>query len=162
MAAFRLFTLHCSWVGVQHVKDSLVHDEKAVTAIDQIIDAAVSRLFNDLLSQSVHFSRRGDTLGIWLKRCYGHFHRKETLRPAPYGIASHILFLSENWLSFLNEIAGPASQTGTKRSWGWRLYIKGQLKLHVFHYHLKTHPLQSHQTMKLSSLHTPQEAGILQ
>lgn len=99
--------------STRSVKDSLIHDGKAVTAIDQIIDTAVSTLFNDLLSQSVHFSRRGDTLDIWLERCYGHFHRKETLRPAPYGIVSHILFLGENWLSFLNEIAGP--QTGTKR-----------------------------------------------
>lgn len=113
--------------STRSVKDSLIHDGKAVTAINQIIDTAVSRLFNDLLSQSVHFSKRGDTLGIWLERCYGHFHWKETLRLAPYGIALHILFLSENLLSFLNKIAGPASQTGTKRRWGWRHYIEGQL-----------------------------------
>lgn len=46
----------------QSVKDSLIHERKAVTATDQIIDTAVPRLSNDLLNIptiSPYFQRRG-------------------------------------------------------------------------------------------------------
>lgn len=144
-------------------KDSLIHEQKAVNATDQIIDTSVPRLSNDLISIlaiSPCVQRWGHPGYLAGEVAWTFLMKRNPLYLTPCENCQSFFFQRDCW--------PPHCRMEYKSSEIKSIILRGVFctwKLQMLHYYLETLVLKSHQTMKLSRKppnHCPKEADIIQ